>query len=258
MLVALNIVVLVAIVLLLVGEEWRFRRFSARVSATREALLLLTHKLRSPLAGLRKYHVFLQHQDFGSLSIAQQEAISRGDAFLGETIVLLGKLLKQARLSEAELSSGPQDVNASVRTVVESLREMASGKKHVVSVKEDPDQPKVNADLLDLHGIFDELFTNAISYTPPRGRISVDIRHTRSDVFVSISDNGIGVIPRERRYLFEKFFRGERARSMAPGNGLGTTFAKRFAQQMGGDVRYVPGKKRGSTFVVRIPLLKNI
>ncbi len=256
MLFALNIAVLVAIVLLLVAEEWRFRRFSARVSATRDALLLLTHKLRSPLAGLRKYHVFLQHQDFGSLSIAQQEAISRGDAFLRETIALLDRLLHQARLREAELTSGPQDVNASVRAAVESVRESAAEKRHVLTLKEDPASPKVLADPLNLHGIFDELFTNAISYTPARGKITIDIRHTRSDVIVTVADTGIGVPPAERRHLFQKFFRGERARSMAPGSGLGITFAKRFAEQLGGDVRYVAGKKRGSTFTVKIPLAK--
>jgi signal transduction histidine kinase len=97
------------------------------------------------------------------------------------------------------------------------------------------------------------LLDNAIKYTPPGGKVSIEVQ-TAADhnVVVSVQDTGIGISPAELVQIFERFYRCDHSRSM-PGIGLGLSLARTIARAHGGDVRVSSQSGQGSTFTVTLP-----
>ena len=253
-LITFNIFVLAGLLLLFFREEMRFRRFSKTMSETKADLTTIVHQLRSPLGNLRKFMDFLQRKEFGNLSLAQQEAISNAQSSLGESLLLLDRLLARSRLEEARVAAQKTSSNLReiVQGVVDAVAPIAQKKHHTITVA-GKKTVSIFTDALLLHGILDEILSNALYYTPDDGKIHVSIIEKDKRVIVEIADTGIGISPEERPYLFEKFFRGERAKPMHPGNGLGLAFAKQFTTKLGGTIQCVSLQRKGSRFVVSLP-----
>lgn len=252
-----NVIVLTGLTLFLLREELRYRRLSKRIAETKEDLVSIVHQLRSPLANLRKYNEFLQGKEFGTLSFAQQEAIDKVQSSLGESLVLLDRLLARSRLDEEKVTSQPSSLNVRdlVKGAVDAVRPIADQKNHSITI-DGNGKVHIFTDPLLLHGILDELLSNAVHYTPDDGEIKITITDRGTFILIEIRDTGIGISEEECPHIFEKFYRGERAKPMFAGNGLGLSFAKEFTNKLGGDVRFKSKVGKGTTFSVT--LLKKV
>ncbi|KAI7253725.1 hypothetical protein KC345_g11341, partial [Hortaea werneckii] len=94
---------------------------------------------------------------------------------------------------------------------------------------------------------------NAIKFTPEGGEISVSLHSDESWNYVVISDNGIGMTPKVRKHVFEKFYQGDPARA-AEGNGLGLPLAARIISLSKGTIEVSSEPGRGSTFTIKLPV----
>ena len=101
--------------------------------------------------------------------------------------------------------------------------------------------------------IWQNLYSNAIKFTPDGGTITTRITTEPGWVTVSISDTGIGMPGEVQKHIFEKFYQGDASHSTY-GTGLGLALAKRITDLHGGSisVRSAPGE--GSCFSVRLPV----
>jgi two-component system sensor histidine kinase SenX3 len=251
---ALNAFVLLGFILFLLREEWRFRTLSRRILETKQDLILLIHQLRSPLSNVRKYNDFLQTKEFGSLSFAQQEAMSKIKLSLAESLIVLDRIFARSYLEQDSVALQPTslDMKSVITGALHAVTAPIKNKKHTVIVNGSKNV-KIFADPILLHGIFDEIITNALHYTPSGGKITIAITQTKNTVSVSVTDTGIGISEVDRARVFEKFFRGEKARLLHAGNGLGLSFAKDFARKLNGSVRFSSKEGKGSTFTVSLP-----
>ena len=105
--------------------------------------------------------------------------------------------------------------------------------------------PPVSADPVRLSQVLGNLVKNAITHTPPGGVITVGARGSGSMVEFSVSDTGSGIAPEDLPFIFERFYRAERARERATGGaGIGLTVARSLVEAHGGTMRAesVPGK----------------
>ncbi len=250
----INVFVLMGLLLFFVREEWRHRRLTARIRETTADLTFIAHQLRSPLSNLRKYNEFLQSKEFGSLSFAQQEAISRAQESLSESLTFLNRLLARSQLDDAQMENRPSSVKIReiIQGAVDSARPAADKRRQSLSVTGNL-RVRVFADPLLLHGILDELLMNAVHYTAEGGAITVAVTDKGRTADIEVRDTGIGISETERPHIFEKFFRGERARSMFAGNGLGLSFVRQFTDKLGGDVRFSSKEGKGTTFTLTLP-----
>ncbi|MCC6904411.1 MAG: HAMP domain-containing histidine kinase, partial [Anaerolineae bacterium] len=106
----------------------------------------------------------------------------------------------------------------------------------------------------DLIRVFDNLIGNAIKYTPPGGRVAIDLAAGPVWVSTRVADSGIGIPEDEMPRLMTEFFRASNARhANIPGTGLGLSIVRRLVTRHRGtiDVQSVPGQ--GTTFTVRLP-----
>jgi two-component system sensor histidine kinase SenX3 len=99
------------------------------------------------------------------------------------------------------------------------------------------------------------LVENAISYSPTHTRVAIGVRRRSDQVEITVTDQGPGIREADLDRVFERFYRGDPARSRATGGtGLGLAIVKHIAASHGGDVTVWSVEGAGSTFTLRLPL----
>ena len=99
------------------------------------------------------------------------------------------------------------------------------------------------------------LIENALRYTPPGGKVRLSLGPRPEGAVVEVVDTGIGIDPDDLPRIFDRFYRGDRARGRdAGGSGLGLAIARWIAEAHGGAIAVASRPGRGSTFTVTLPL----
>lgn len=99
------------------------------------------------------------------------------------------------------------------------------------------------------------LLNNAVTHTPTNGTIHVSVTSNGAVVMLDIVDSGTGIPPEQLPHIWDRFFRGDRARTRATGGaGLGLAIVKQLVQAHGGSVGVTSAPGRGTTFTVCLPV----
>lgn len=98
------------------------------------------------------------------------------------------------------------------------------------------------------------LLDNAVRYSRPHGQVSVGVTADSGEVHIAVVDAGEGIPTEARERIFERFFRGDRARSRETGgSGLGLSIVKHVTADHGGRIKLWSQKGQGSTFTMILP-----
>jgi signal transduction histidine kinase len=114
----------------------------------------------------------------------------------------------------------------------------------------------VQGDRLRLRQLFLNILDNALKYTHGGGAVRVQLDCDASQSWVSVIDTGPGISAEHLPYLFDRFYRVDKARNREHGgSGLGLALVKSFAEAHGGKVDVMSEVGKGSVFTVHLPLL---
>lgn len=121
-----------------------------------------------------------------------------------------------------------------------------------------PDEPlaRCSCDADRIAQVLSILLHNAVSYTPPGGRIELALRQCRErriSYEISVADTGIGVADADKPYIFDRFYRAEKSRSAKGHFGLGLSIAYEIAAAHRGRITVQDNPAGGSIFTVRLP-----
>ena len=167
---------------------------------------------------------------------------------------LVDELLLVARLTEdgLPLQVATVDLAEVAREVIRACRPHAEHKD--VKLRDHTDQPvPARGDTKRLVQALTHLVGNAVKFTAPGGEITVHAR-TGELAEVIVTDTGIGISAAELPYVFDRFFRGQAAESLAvQGPGLGLTIAKSIVEAHGGKVHLESRPGGGTTVRLRLP-----
>ena len=177
-----------------------------------------------------------------------------------EETLHLGRLIDDLRdlaLAEAgelRLNKEPTDLVALVNQVTEMVSSSLEwGPK--LHVKVDHSLPKVSLDPKRIRQVMANILSNALRHTPATGEIWVEILQEGGEVELRVTDSGPGIPPEDLPHLFERFYRGDQARSRSEGgSGLGLAIAKQWVEAHGGRIWAENNEQTGARFVVRLPL----
>ena len=115
--------------------------------------------------------------------------------------------------------------------------------------------PEVNGDRDRIEQVVMNIVSNAIKYTADGGTISVTAGVDGKNVFVRVSDNGVGIPEKDLPNLFERFYRVDKARSRATGGtGLGLSIAKEIMKQHRGDIHIDSVYGEGTDVTITLPI----
>jgi signal transduction histidine kinase len=113
--------------------------------------------------------------------------------------------------------------------------------------------PVIQADEQELHVALSKLVENAVQHTPRGGTVTLRTETRGEHAIVEVGDTGSGISEEDLPHVFERFYRGDKART-SRGAGLGLSIAQKIVEAHGGTVEVESVEGRGSTFKVRLPL----
>ncbi|NWG18020.1 MAG: HAMP domain-containing histidine kinase [Chloroflexi bacterium] len=213
----------------------------------------LSHDLRGPISSL-------------SLRLELMERVGperQGEYLAGlqEQVSLLRELVEDvmdmSRLqdSRGRLEFSPVDLNAVTQEVVNIYRPIAQASGLEMEFQSQADVPPVLGRRNHLARMLSNLLANAVKYTHSgQVRVRVVFDAARQRVLVLVKDSGIGIEPAEAGQLFDRFYRGAKAREMGiPGTGLGLSIVKEIVDLHQGEIMVDSQPGQGSVFRVWLP-----
>ncbi|OCA92309.1 sensor histidine kinase [Pseudobacillus wudalianchiensis] len=150
----------------------------------------------------------------------------------------------------------PFDFRPAAEKVVESVYPLAQEKK--ISLDFDtPSAVPVSGDPERLTQLLYILLDNAIKYTPDEGKVNLSLTMDKRELSITVQDTGIGIEPEDCTRIFDRFYRSDKSRSRAMGgHGLGLSIAKWIVTIHGGTIGVDSKLRKGSTFIVRLPIIQ--
>jgi two-component system, OmpR family, sensor histidine kinase CiaH len=215
-----------------------------------------SHELRTPLTVLKSATDILhQHRD---RPLADQAALLDDlRAEIARMEHLAQDLLTLARSdsSELQLMTAPLELASLASDVVRKMSPVALGRQQVLQFRTESADDVVDVDPDRLQQVLLILVDNAMKYTPDGGRISVVARREAKTAVVEIADTGRGIAPEHLPRIFDRFYRGDAARSRAAGgSGLGLAIARLLVDAHGGELSLSSTPGVGTVARVRLPL----
>jgi signal transduction histidine kinase len=228
------------------------RRFTADAS----------HELKTPLTVLRADVERAMNPTTRGTErmVALEEALQE----IARMADLVDSLLTLARADEGrfDLMREPTAMEPLVREIFETATILGEDAGLAVALPV-MENATVLADGRRLRQLFLNLVTNAIKYTPRGGRVEISLarRGQSGEVAFAVRDTGIGIAAADLPYIFDRFWRADRARSRASersGFGLGLAIAQWIAQAHGGTLTVQSRLGRGSVFTVTLPTTEEV
>jgi len=217
-----------------------------------------SHELRSPLAAIQmNAEVALEYADgMRDLDANKFRAIESASI---QMTALTEKLLLLARTDRGPLQQPEMiDLSAFLELLLQLYRPQFEHKQIHLKAQLTP-QLTISGDQVQLSQLFHNLISNALRYTPPGGVVEIQTAvqdsRERSHLVVRVKDTGIGIVPEHLKYIFERFWQADQARSyQADGFGLGLAIAQGIAQNHGGEITVTSELGQGSCFTVCLPI----
>ncbi|KKU69826.1 MAG: Histidine kinase [Parcubacteria group bacterium GW2011_GWA2_47_21] len=217
---------------------------------------MVTHKFRTPLTYIKWSAEALratsdEERRKESLSRINQATEKMVD--LTETLIGLTDYDSSAHLYKIE----PVDLEVLAAEATMGLSNQLKDKNIALSAEISKDLA-ARADYRRLQSVIHTLVENAITYTPANGKIEILGNEENGKVALSIKDSGIGLSREEIHHIFDKFFRGKRARATdTEGLGVGLYVARNIMDRLGGEITAESaGENKGATFTLRLPMAK--
>ncbi|MBI5003964.1 response regulator [Candidatus Kaiserbacteria bacterium] len=225
--------------------------------AKSEFLAILGHELRNPLAPIISTLELLQvdekdHDRASLISDAQQQA-----AILKR---LLDDLLDISRITHGkfDLKKEPLTLQTVLEQSIASMKPFLEDQQIAFSVSLPSEPLWVYGDPARLVQIFNNLLHNAGNCTPHHGSVTLALKQEGAEGVIQVADTGVGIDPALLDSIFEAFISINPASQVRTGLGIGLSLVKRLTELHGGRVQAQSrGKGFGSTFTVRLPLLKH-
>jgi len=217
----------------------------------------MSHELRTPLNGILGFAQLLKREG-DALSERVRDGLSIIERSGEHLLKLVNDLLDLARIEagKLELSPGRVYLDELVEHVVSLARVRAQNARLTVHVVTEslPTAP-VQTDERVIRQILLNLLGNAVKFTEPGGRITLEARAARREagthaVTFVVEDSGIGIEPAELERIFEPFHRVTRTDRTVEGTGLGLAIVQRLVTALGGTVSVTSQKGVGSRFSI--------
>jgi two-component system phosphate regulon sensor histidine kinase PhoR len=216
----------------------------------------LSHELRTPISTVTLLAETLAREaEAADVPARMKERITRIEEETGHLAQMVNEMLDLARIEGGSQLRLEDDVDLALLATgsTDRLRAFAERSGVTLVTEVSPDLPRVRGDRERLGQVIVNLVHNAVKFSSTGGEVTVTVRGTDGGVAVAVVDHGIGIARADRRRIFERFYKVDRARARGGGTGLGLAIARHVVEGHGGTIRVESREGVGSTFTVTIP-----
>ncbi|MCE1253232.1 MAG: ATP-binding protein [Anaerolineae bacterium] len=221
----------------------------------RRSMADVAHELRTPLSVLQV--------DLESLEDGLTQPTPESLHALQAEVKHLNRLVEDLRMlslveaHELKLDKSPLNLADLLREVAGRMEESARAGKVALRVEVTEQNLPVNGDEQRLAQVLINLISNALQHTPPEGVIRLGACRAEPWVKVWVSDSGEGIPAEDLPFIFERFYRSDKARSRTKGgSGLGLAIAKSLLEAHDGRIQAQNDPVQGAVFTFMLPLYK--
>lgn len=247
--------VIVFICILIVGLRLINNGYNKQIMAAeqrRNFLLSITHELKSPIASIR---LVLETIKKRTLKPDQKaRLLQNGLTETDRLHQLVNNLLLSARLESAyQPNQEMVDLPVLIDELIESIK---TQKKTVHFTFQSANEiPYLLGDRMGITSVILNLFENAIKYSREAAIIDVKLEADGQQIILSIADQGIGIAEKEKKKVFEKFYRvGSEDTRRTKGTGLGLYIVEQIVKAHQGTIQVLNNQPEGSVFRICFPV----
>ncbi|WP_199445094.1 cell wall metabolism sensor histidine kinase WalK [Weissella confusa] len=220
----------------------------------------VSHELRTPLTSVKSYVDALQEGAIEDPEVAKSFLAVAQDETT-RMIHMINDLLELSRMD-----SGTMELETEYVNVGELFNYILNRFDMIIANDDKPEkyytikreitnsQIWVELDTSKFTQVVDNIMNNAIKYSPDGGVITARMIDRKTEVVLSITDQGLGIPKKDLGHIFDRFFRVDKARSRAQGGtGLGLAISKEIIERFGGKIWVESSEGKGSTFSISLP-----
>lgn len=218
----------------------------------------VSHELRTPITALKGFSETL----LDGAMYDEEVLVEFLEIMLKESTRLdsmVQDILQLSKLEQRKVSVSNDWIR--IREVTEEIFQILQQKIELKQMSysiEEKTPVSIFTNREQLKQVLMNLIANAITYTPEKGTVIVDISQVADEAQIQIIDSGIGIPEKEQTRIFERFYRIDKARSRnSGGTGLGLSIVKWLIDSMNGDIELYSEVNVGTTFKVILPIENN-
>jgi len=221
-----------------------------------EFIAMVAHELRAPLAAVEQQLTVILNKMAGEVTDKQEQLLSRAKERTKGLLTLIKDLLDLSKIEAGMMVQykEPLPLQEVIQRVIDLMKAEAEAKKIDLQFSFPSGIPLIQADRNSMEGIFTNLISNAIKYTPEGGKVWIALCEEGGFVKATVSDTGIGIKKEDLSRIFDKFYRVKtvEARQII-GTGLGLSIVKSIVDAHLGSISVESEVGKGTTFTVLLP-----
>jgi signal transduction histidine kinase len=221
-----------------------------------EFIAMVAHELRAPIAAVEQQLTVILNKMAGEVTPKQEHLLSRAKERTKGLLTLIKDLLDLSKIEAGKMVQykEPLSLQEVIQRVVDLMWAEAEAKKIDLQFSAPSETPLISADRNSMEGIFTNLISNAIKYTPEGGKVWVILGDEGGFVKATVSDTGIGIKKEDLPRIFDKFYRVKTTETrQIVGTGLGLSIVKSIVDAHLGSISVESEDGGGTTFTVSFP-----
>jgi PAS domain S-box-containing protein len=229
------------------------------LNTTKDKLLsIIAHDLHSPFNSILGFSDILIETGKDLTQTKTKMYLGYIKSSAKNTLILLNNLLNWAKSQSNQISFKPQKLQLSsiIHEVIELSNSIAKSKNITINYNSS-NNINIYADKNMLETILRNLISNAIKFTPTKGKVDIYATENKNNIEITVSDNGVGINQKSKKSIFQFETNTTTAGTEnEKGSGLGLTLCKDFVEKHNGNIWVKSEFGKGSDFVFTLPLNK--
>lgn len=220
-------------------------------SAKTNFIATVSHELKTPIAAIKMSLQLLRNEQNGGLNTGQQHLIESIEDDTSRLLKITGELLNMTQVETGNIQLSINQITPKhiIELAVDAVKPLAEQKQIQLNISAPDNLPYVNADLDKTVWVMVNLLTNAIRYSPEKGKIRVEIQLTERHIQFSVKDSGTGIDEQYLPWVFDRYFKVPGSKG---GTGLGLAISKEFIEAQGGKIAVESKPGIGTTFFIQL------
>ena len=241
-------------------KRWDYQKKNEILTQVEEMkinfMYLVTHDLKTPVARIQGLAEVLLRKSADRLLERDKETLGNIMQATDELNHFITSILELSKVesNRLQLSFESKDINQLIERSVDGFKAQARARKTQLVTNLDPLFPvRIDAGLI--FKVINNLIDNALKYSPPGSKVTIESREEGEWIEISVRDQGIGMSAHEMENLFTRFYRAKNdTTTVITGTGLGLYLTKYFIEAHGGRVEVASKQGEGSVFKIRLPI----